>query len=783
MTTLAVLLRLQGMVQGCGVRPTIARLAQSFGLQGWVENAGDHVRVHVQGPEADVHAFIEALPAALPAVARLDACHVEEVAVEPYLQGFDIRVAENTALARALPDIPADRAVCGACLQELQNPQSRRYQWPFIACAVCGPRYSWLRSLPFSRANTTFSSFKACPECEAERANPADRRFGMELIACPGCGPQVHYVDGRQQLQGGECFAAMAQCLRTGGVVALQGFSGFQLLALASDAGAVAKLRRFKARQTRPLALLAKSVEDIEHVARVGSVERQWLTGAHRPIVLLPRHDTSLWPWVAPGNPRWGIMLPAHGLHAVLLQVLAETSTHTGGVPDLLVATSANLRGEPIAGEAGELQPWLGRGIDAICHHTVPIWQVQDDSVLAVLADGPLLLRRARGFTHDIHELDDAVGGGAQQHNVLGAGAFLKMTVALRTHGRVLLSQYLGDMENVAVVERKRLVTDRLMTLCRFTPTVEVVDAHPDAPIDTLLDGRGDTCVPVFHHRAHVAALQAEHGPLAPALVAAWDGIGYGEGGQWWGSEVFSVTRAAIRPVFGLAPFVLPGGDRCAREPWRVLVALLLAAGIDAQEIQAFLQEAHLGNASLSNEAPPVDVWQRVIAAIVQGQPFPSCTSMGRFVEGMAAMLLGGLSSDFEGDVACRLEYAATNASREKREIISLPLLAEANGVQRWSWQPLVAGIWSRKQSGEDGALLARIVLDSLAECLIASCHWQGVKTLGVSGGCFQNIYWLEYLRARCNEEGLHLVRPMKFPPNDGAIALGQVLSAVPANR
>lgn len=782
----AVRLRLQGLVQGCGVRPAIARLAQQFELQGWVENTGDHVRVHLQGADAALQACVDALPAALPVVARLDAYDVAEAAVDPRLQGFAIRASGNVVLAAGLPDIPADRAVCWQCLQEMHDPQSRRYRWPFIACATCGPRYSWLKALPFDRTNTTFSGFRACVDCETERALPDDKRFGMELIACQRCGPQVHYLDAHQQLQGDSCFGAMARCLRSGGVVALQGFSGFQLLALASDAQAVAKIRHFKSRRTRPLALLAKSLADIEQVAQVGSAEAQWLTGPHRPIVLLSRHDISLWPWVAPGNPRWGIMLPAHGMHAMLLDALADTRSDSAGGPDLLIATSANLRGEPVAGEVGELLPWLGKGIDAICHHTVPIWQVQDDSVVAVLDDGPLMLRRARGFSHEILDLSEPASDEVQPDNALGAGAFLKTTVALRNQGRVLLSQYLGDMDSIAVGERKRLVADRIMTLCHFTPTVEVNDAHPDAPLDTpVLTGVESSCthVPVFHHRAHVNALLAEHGQIAPALVAAWDGIGYGEDGQWWGSEVFAVAPSDVRPVFGLAPFALPGGDRCAREPWRILVSLLLAAGIDSGEIQAFLQQTHHDDVELSKEASFADVQHRVVAAVVKGQPFPMSTSMGRFIEGMAALLLGVLTSNHEGEAACRLEYAAAGARQGERDIISMTRYEDAHGVQRWSWQPMLVELWSRLQAGEEGAVLARILLDSLAECLLASCHSLGVKTLGVSGGCFQNIYWLNYLRIRCQEEGFRWVRPMRFPPNDGAIALGQVFSVVSPNR
>lgn len=773
MRLVASRLYLQGIVQGCGVRPAIVRLARQCGLTGWVENNGDRVLAHAQGTPASLQGFVEALPARLPAEARLDAMNISATAVLPDLNDFVIRQVASTATSLSLPDIPADRAVCQQCLQELRNPQSRRYGWPFIACSACGPRYAWLKALPFLRANTTFSAFSPCPACQQEYNDSDDRRFGMELIACDECGPQLFFVDKDASLQGNNCFPAMVKVLQSGGVVALQGFSGFQLLALASNADAVSRLRRFKARQSRPLALLARRGEDVAQVASLSEEEHDWIEGSHRPIVLLKRNDVTLWPWVAAENPRWGIMLPAHGMHALLLDELVAAVGNDplhrhNAAPVMLVATSANRRGEPIAGEVGDLLPWLGKGIDAICHHSVPVWQVQDDSVLAVLDDGPVMMRRARGFAHEIIAIPDGSGLPEHRHNVWAEGAFLKTTLALQSGGRVLLSQYLGDMDSARVVERKREVATRLAMLCGFAPDVRATDAHPDSPMACDI-GSSDPLkfaeATVFHHRAHVAALMAESGALAPALVAAWDGLGYGEDGQWWGSEVFAVTNAGIRPVLGLQAFRLPGGDRCAGEPWRVMAGLLLDAGVDAAGVRSLWR------------APLDDSQEWLMASLESQYPFPCCTSMGRFLEGVSALLLGAFFNDHEGHAASRLEYAACLANTLSGDVIELPLVQDSHGVYRWQWQTLVAQLWARLRAGQDKNTLARMVLESLAESLITACRVQGVTTLGVSGGCFQNLYWLDYLRQRCAQEGIRWVRPKRFPPNDGAIALGQVMA------
>ncbi len=777
MTPVAVRLHLQGMVQGCGVRPAIVRLARQCALTGWVENNGDRVLMHAQGASASLQGFIEVLPLHLPAEARLDAMQVSAAAVLPDVAGFVIRQADAGGASLTLPDIPADRAVCQQCLQELRNPQSRRYGWPFIACSACGPRYAWLKALPFMRANTTFSAFSPCSACQQEYNDSDDRRFGMELIACSDCGPSLFYVDADSSLQGHDCFPAMVKVLLSGGVVALQGFSGFQLLALASNADAVANLRRFKARQSRPLALLARQAEEVAQVVSLSADERDWLEGSHRPIVLLKRNDVTLWPWVAADNPRWGILLPAHGMHALLLDQLVSAVGNdcfhgNNDAPVMLVATSANRRGDPVAGNVDDLLPWLGKGIDAICHHSVPVWQVQDDSVLAVLDDGPVMVRRARGFAHEIIAIPDVSGSPEHTGNVLAEGAFLKTTLALQNGGRVLLSQYLGDMDSVKVVERKREVAARLATLCGFAPDVHAADAHPDSPVAFDLasaDPVGRTVTTVFHHRAHVAALMAEYGTLAPALVAAWDGIGYGEDGQWWGSEVFAVTNTGIRPVLGLQAFRLPGGDRCAQEPWRVMAALLLDAGVSADEVRSQWRD------------PLDDRQERLIASLEADFPFPRGTSMGRFIEGLSGLLLGAFLNEHEGHAASRLEYAARMAKPLTGDIVELPLVLDNNGVYRWQWQSLVAQLWERQRAGQDKNGLARMALDSLAESLITACRAQGYQTLGVSGGCFQNLYWLDYLRQRCAQEGIRWVRPKRFPPNDGAIALGQVMALTSA--
>lgn len=777
--TAACCITLQGSVQGCGVRPAIVHLARRLGVTGWVSNTGDQVLIQVQASVEKVQEFIAALPSALPALARLDSMKIADLAINDDRYEFEIRQHSGVAHLSGIPEIPADRAICDACERELLDPHARRYQWPFISCTACGPRYSWLQSLPFLRANTTFSRFHPCAACADEFAHASSRRFGMELIACEQCGPQLFFRDASGERSGNTVWQHVVSVLRDGGIVALQGFSGFHLLVLASDASAVNRLRQFKAREAKPLAIMVASLSAAEEWVVLSEAERVWLTGAHRPIVLLKKRlnlPQNHWMYgenVAPENPCLGVMLPHNGIQRLILNALEQP----------VIATSANRHGEPVAGSLDEIVPWLGQGIDAICYHDVPLWQVQDDSVIADLADGPLLLRRARGFVHEVlpavslrlNSIDSQPSG---VHNVMGEGAFLKNTIALRMNERALVSQYIGDLESVEVNARKEQIKSRLLRLCGLTPTEIAIDAHPEFELSNP-----DTPVrKVYHHHAHAAALLAEVNLQMPALIAAWDGIGYGGSERWWGSEVFEFNTTpdfadsnerigllVSRPRAGLQGFALPGGDKCSREPWRVMVALLIAAGIEKDQVLHFMQTR------LSGLDAPAAVQRLVIESLGGTATFPMGTSMGRFLEALSVLVLGVATNRFEAQAACRLEYAAGTRVVINDRLFDMPVMVDDDGVARWQWHAMVRSLWQLRQNAMDCQYVAGAVMQSVAEALLSQCELAHVKTLGVSGGCFQNRYLLEYLALRCQQKEMTLVRPQRLPPNDGAIAYGQV--------
>lgn len=762
-------IELTGRVQGCGVRPALVRAARAHALTGCVMNVGDRVVIVLQGDQSQVLKFTDRLQSFLPTLAQVRHQKSEQVDNTEKFTDFSIVQTLESTNVPGIPEIPPDRGICAACLQELFAPQSRRYLWPFIGCSECGPRYSWLRRLPFIRRHTTFDQFQPCKNCAKEYTSTNDRRFGMELIACAECGPTLYYRDQTTNFLGQGAWMHAVATLQKGGIVALQGFSGFHLLARAADENAVMRLRAFKSRQEKPLAILVDSVRQVGELAFCSETEANWLTGAHRPIVLLKKKDTLLWPWIAPDNPRIGIMLPNNGMQALITRAMGEP----------LVATSANRRGDAIAEDLNEVLSWLTQGISGICYHDIPLWQVQDDSVLQMLRDGPLFFRRARGFANEVlpapilaqHSAKSESLLGQSERNCLGNGALLKNTVALRMGSEVLLSQYIGELENVSVINRHEQIKQRLESLCNFRPDAECRDAHPESESDGFNNCRQ---FEILHHEAHVAALLAEHEISTPALVAAWDGLGYGPDGQWWGSEVYRCDQEIV-PAFGLMPFPLPGGDKCAHEPWRVMSALALQSGISPERVRAWLLQLPASGDS-ARESTARDTRLMLFDSLLSRFKFSQSTSMGRFLEACACRIFNMADNVFEGHLASQLEYSAFAAQTAKSLFQwEMPLVKDECGVLRWQWQAVIRSLWQASPIDFTPHHYAKWLLEGVVSSLLKVCKETEYLTLGVSGGCFQNTYWLEWLQENCPTHGIKLLRPLRLPPNDGAIAYGQV--------
>jgi len=757
---LAVTVR--GVVQGVGFRPLVHAAATRRGLSGWVRNRCDGVALEVQGRDRAVHDFLGVLRSDAPPPARVDDLAVVRIAALPVesLRGFAILPSAADGARRAT--LPADLVACAACLAESDAPRDRRYRHPFASCARCGPRYTVVESLPYDRPRTTMAAFPPCSRCAAEHDDPADRRFHAQTVACPACGPTLRLVlpDGTRHARDDGALTAAIEAVAGGRILALKGLGGFQLLVDATDRAAVARLRARKHRPDKPFAVLFASLDEVRRGCAPSVEDEKWLASPAGPIVLVARRDDDdaracgLVHEVAPGSARLGVLLPTTPLHRLLAT----------GVGRPLVCTSGNLSEEPICIDDAEARTRLGVVADLFLLHDRRVVRPVDDSVVRVGAGGMTLLRRARGFAPLPLALPGVPPG------IVALGAQLKSTAAVSLDGEVVLSHHLGDLhtaESAALLERT--VAD-LLRLFALRPRLVACDLHPDYASTHLAERLAATwdvpLVRVQHHHAHVAACLAEHAAAGPALGLAWDGAGLGHDGVLWGGEALAVDGAHVRRVAHLRPLALPGGERALREPRRAALALLHALDAD---LARDWSRAHF----TAGEA------RVLLALLARGRGTPT-TSVGRLFDGVAALLGVRDVATFEGQAAMELEALAEQAG----DLASvapypLPLVPGTDAAPAVAdWRPLVRALLDDRARGVPPTLVAARFHAALVHLAEATALAAGLPRVALGGGCFQNALLAHAVRARLAARGCTVLAPRLYPPNDGAIALGQVLVA-----
>jgi hydrogenase maturation protein HypF len=742
-------IRITGRVQGVGFRPFVSRIAHEFGLAGWVRNRSGEVEIHAEGPAASLDAFVRALTQRAPPLAQPEPPSVEP-AETAGLSDFAIRESAAGEIPRI--HIPPDHFVCADCLAEMADPKERRYRYPFINCTQCGPRYTLIDRLPYDRPNTAMADFELCPACRAEYEDPADRRYHAQPLACPECGPRLLFRrEGFADIEGNEpALAACSAALQAGRVVAVKGVGGYHLLCDAGNEAAVRRLRERKHRPHKPLAVLvpwrgADGLALADTLAEAQSTERDLLRSPLRPIVLArKRADAPLAPSIAPGLAEVGLMLPYSPLH----HLLADDY----GAP--LVATSANLSGEPVLTEPAEVEARLGRVADAFLHHDRPIRRPADDSVFRRGAGRPRLLRLGRGSAPV--ELTLPFG---LPEPVLAVGADLKNTVALGFENRVVISPHIGDLGTVRSGEIFAQVIADLTRLYGIEPRSLVCDAHPDYRSTRWAQARGLPVRKVFHHHAHASALAGEHRIEGDLLVFTWDGTGYGEDSTVWGGEALLGRPGRWRRVGSLRPFRLPGGDKAAREPWRCALSLCWEVGLDWP---ACPKEARLLR----------QMWERGINS-------PVASSAGRLFDAAAALLGLACESSHEGQAAMALEAV----SRPTEDCIALPLARAESGVWLSDWSPLLPVLMDgpldlAKRGSLFHASLAAAIVDQAEQARAE----HGVERVGLAGGVFQNRLLVETAVDGLERRGFRVFLPEGIPTNDAGLSYGQIVEAIGAS-
>jgi hydrogenase maturation protein HypF len=740
-----------------------------LGLTGWVHNTARGVCLEVEGDIEPLQDFLRRLDTDKPPHAHIQQ---RDTSCLPPLGSttFAIRDShcgdEKTALI--LPDL----ATCADCLQELFNPQDRRYRYPFLTCMHCGPRFSILEAVPYDRPHTTMRPFPLCPTCQAEYDDPLDRRFHAQPNACPQCGPHLAFWDshGRVLATHHDALLAAAVAIRQGAIVAVKGLGGFHLLVDAGNPTAVEHLRQRKRRPEKPFALLYPSLEAVRTHCCVSDLEAHVLRSSAAPLVLLRRLPAAApYEAIAPGNPTFAVMLPANPLHHLLMAELGCA----------VVATSGNRSDEPICTDEGEVLVRLGGIAEGFLVHNRPIAQHVDDSIVRVLLGRVQVLRRARGYVPLPVRCATALTHAVPVQKpipcppaVLAVGGQEKNVVALTVGHDVLVSQHIGTLETAEGVHTFNRVVTSLAGLYDVHPTLVACDAHPGYLSTQWAAQRSARPVTVQHHYAHVLACMADNDLTAPVLGVAWDGTGYGLDGTIWGGEFFHVSASTFVRVAHIRPFRLPGGARAIAEPRRAALGLLYS--LFGDELLTLPDLAPFQTFSARE-------LQLVCAMLRQGLNAPLTSSVGRLFDAMAALVGLRQVTSFEGQAAMALEFALEGQTTDTAYPYGL-MAGNAPGAPLLvDWEPMVHGVLADLRQRVSVGEMAAKFHHTLVEALVAVAQRVGEANIVLTGGCFQNRYLTERTVDRLRAVGLTPYWHQHVPPNDGGLALGQVLAALRA--
>ncbi len=778
-------LTVTGVVQGVGFRPFVHRLATELNLTGFVGNDSGSVFIEVQGPAGALDRFAARLRSDAPPLATVRevvATEIPSVPADPAggeptaPAAFHI-VDSHTADAAATP-VPPDVAICDNCVAELFDPADRRYRHPFITCTDCGPRFTIIKALPYDRPATTMADFPMCDRCAEEYHDPTDRRFHAQPISCPDCGPRLGFRRGDQPVPDTHhtdaAISAAQGALAEGAVVAVKGIGGYHLACRADDEDVVRALRSRKHRGGKPFAVMVRDLDTARRYAEIDDDEAAVLTSRARPIVLVRRRaGAPVAAAVAPGSPWLGLLLPYSPIHHLLF---APVPGSDRPAPEALVMTSANLSDEPICYTERDAAERLGALADAVLDHDRPIHIPCDDSVVRVVDGRELPIRRSRGYAPLPVDIAAAPDGTAAPP-VLAVGGELKNTFCLTDGGLAYCSAHVGDMGSWETLRAFERAVGQ-MTRLRQQPVRLAADMHPGYLTREWAERQagGRPLDLVQHHHAHLVSLLAEHGRLGePAVGVVFDGTGYGTDGTVWGGEILAVGARSHRftRVGRLATVPLPGGDAAVRNPCRMALAHLWAAGID--------WEPDLAPVAASSEAE-LRLLRSQLDSDVGCVP---CSSMGRLFDAVASLLDVRHRIDYEGQAAIELEVLATDAADAAEHDPDTGLRLPVTGDGVLDPAPLMRALVAALRSGTGrrvtvpalAAAFHRAVADAVAEVVERVAG--PVRLVGLTGGVFQNVLLLRACRERLRQRGFTVLTHRTVPPNDGGLALGQAVVSV----
>lgn len=755
-----------GIVQGVGFRPFAAVTAARFGIRGTVANKGSYVEILAQGKPDALNAFADEIRLHPPERAMILAMDSELLDNAESTEYRDFSIIESEKECGDIFVSP-DIAVCAQCRAELFEPQNRRYLHPFINCTQCGPRLTILDAMPYDRERTSMREFPMCPECAAEYHDPQTRRYDAQPNCCPDCGPDVYIIGTK--LRGVDAITAARQAIADGKIIAVKGIGGFHLCCDAKNPDAVRRLRERKHRPTKPFAVMMKNIETAERECIIQDGQREMLDGWQKPVLLLEKRGRmSICDDIAPDNRTIGVMLPY-----APLQMLLFDCPDGIAMTDCLVMTSGNAHGAPICRNDADAVKEIGNFCDLILSHNRKIRLRADDSVCDWLDGRPYMIRRSRGFAPM-----PVMIAKKQHRQVLAIGGELKNTFCIAKGGMLYASPFVGDMADIRTMQALRESVDRMCSLLEAQPELIVCDMHPlyhtVTAAQEIAQERGIPIVRVQHHYAHILSCTAENGMTGKVIGLSLDGTGYGDDGTIWGGELLLCDENGYQRYGSVQPFVQTGGDRSAKEGWRIAAALLRDA--DAASAQDICERLDICNAQEYN----------ILANMARmGINSVTSTSCGRIFDAVSAILGIRRAVTFEGEASTALMYEAEQYAADYADA-AFELPAETvseNGFLLMRTTALAAEIARRflaDNSPENRRYLSYQFHAALAEMLYQACvkirDDTGISICALSGGVFQNRLLTGICRRKLTAAGFTVLLHSQIPPNDGGVCIGQAM-------
>ena len=734
-------LEISGIVQGVGFRPFVARLATRFSQNGSVKNTSSGVLISIEGLHIEQQKFLAALQTELPPFSEIHDLKITSQAHQNFTQ-FQIvpSIADSQTSAFSLPDI----ATCPECVEDIFNPQSRYFRYPFTSCCSCGARYSIATRQPYDRENTSMAKFKLCCDCQHEYQTMDNRRFHAQTLTCEACGVQLSFWDksGNVLVEKNAALDMAVLQLKAGEIVAMKGIGGFQLLVDATNQNAVERLRIRKKRLIKPFALMVENLAAAQNLCVISEREQIALASPAAPIVLLKRREQiEIADAVAPQQNLLGVMLAYSPLHHLLL--------HDFGLP--VVATSGNRSNEPICTDNKQAVENLADIADYFLVHNRPILRPLDDSIVREINGKITVLRRARGFAPLPIKVKNTVS------NTLAVGSQMKNTVAISHKNQAILSQHLGDLDSEATRLQFEKTLGDLQNSYNFKPVRVMHDLHSDYVSSQFATNLAIEKYAIQHHYAHALSCMAENGLPPPALGIIFDGSGFGLDGTIWGGEFLAIHETGVDRFAHFRTFSLVGGSKAIQEPRRVALSLLF----DVYGESAF-EKMDFDFSEIEKNLLKL--------ALTQNLNCPKTSSVGRLFDGVASILELCDVNQYEGHAAMLLENSA--AESETTDFYDFEITENII-----DWQPIIEQLLIDKTT-ESTRYCAAKFHNTLAKISVVIAQRTKQKNIVLSGGCFQNALLTKKVFAELTTANFTVYTHQNVPPNDGGLALGQLYAA-----